>query len=821
MHNDPTGKRLTGQPRPDLDDIPSDLKGQSRWVNWRYEGRGDKRTKVPYNPATGKRASTTDPETWASYDTACQRSADYDGIGFVLGGGFVGVDLDGCRDPETGEMTPQAQQIVDGLDSYTEISPSGKGIHVICLGALPPGGRKATGQGVELYDSGRYFTVTGNHLTGTATTIEKRAKQLAALHARIFTPPEEEAPAEQPERHSALSDEDVLAAMQRAKNWAAIEGLWTGEHSYASPSEATLALLDHLTFWCAGDRQQMDRLFRRSGLMREKWDSKRGNTTWGQQQIAKALAGRTEFYTPPAKDTKAEQPKESERLLRLAERHATEFFVDVYGEPFVQMPVGNHQEVWPVGPRQMQIKRWLTRLFRAIEGKPPSAQSMTDACLGIEAICAEGPTRELHNRVAWAEDRTVLYYDLTDDDYRVVKITAQGWQVTGDYPILFRRYQHQQPQMEPTRPADARKALQAIFQFLNVPDDEDTRLLVLVWLVSCFIPGIAHPILNLTGSQGSAKSYSFGVLRAIVDPSSTPTLAPPRDDDQLVLQLNNNWMALFDNISSFAQWRSDTFCRAITGAGYSKRKLFTDSDTITYHYRRVIGMNGVVNTAYSPDFLDRCLIINLDRLTGRWQSERELTEAFKQALPGILGACLEALVGALGVYPSIATPRDYRMTDFAQWGEAISVALGYERGQFLVAYKANLEELTWVALEGQAFTRAVIELVGVHEGTWQGTAERLLKQARSMATVTGISTEGKGWPGSAAWARKRLDQAEANLEDIGLHIQTGKKIGEDKIIRIWRGDADQPPNEQLTDSDEEAPDDGKIRIILPSNPEES
>lgn len=150
-----------------LDNIPDELKATPQWVVWRYEDHGKpKRDKVPYNPRTERRAKSNDPQTWASFAEA--RAAfdhgGYDGVGFVFAedGGLVGIDLDGCRDPETGELEPWAAEIVKRMNSYTEVSPSGTGVHIFVKGALPAGGRKK-GK-IEMYREGRFFTVTGRHL---------------------------------------------------------------------------------------------------------------------------------------------------------------------------------------------------------------------------------------------------------------------------------------------------------------------------------------------------------------------------------------------------------------------------------------------------------------------------------------------------------------------------------------------------------------------------------------------------------------------------------------------------------------------------------
>jgi primase-polymerase (primpol)-like protein len=154
-----------------LDGIPHDMRAVARWGVWRYEERAGERTKVPYSVVTGERASSTRLTDWTSFDLAAAywiRKRQHDGLAFVLGDGWAGIDLDGCRDPESGEIHPKAQKIITTIDSYTEVSPSGTGLKIFVHGALPPGRRKleevfGKGEhaGIEMYDSGRYFCVTG------------------------------------------------------------------------------------------------------------------------------------------------------------------------------------------------------------------------------------------------------------------------------------------------------------------------------------------------------------------------------------------------------------------------------------------------------------------------------------------------------------------------------------------------------------------------------------------------------------------------------------------------------------------------------------
>jgi putative DNA primase/helicase len=271
-----------------FDNIPQELRERKQWVNWQPVERNGKVTKVPYG-RDGKRASTTDPATWMTFEAA--RECDLERLGFVFrkDDPFFGVDVDECRDPETGEIAPWAQKIVDELATYTEISPSGTGLHSIGRGTLPPGGRRKGS--IEMYNQDRYFCMTGNSHDGSQTTIENRQTEIDKFHADIF-PKTENTGAKDP--HSTeppyLSDDEVIAKALAAKNGAAFDRLWLGEtDGFPSPSEADLALCRHLAFWCGSDRVQMDRLFRTSGLMRPKWDENRGEKTYAQMTIDKAI----------------------------------------------------------------------------------------------------------------------------------------------------------------------------------------------------------------------------------------------------------------------------------------------------------------------------------------------------------------------------------------------------------------------------------------------------------------------------------------------------------------------------------------------------
>src|SRR5918995_3588296 len=159
-----------------------------QWLCWRSEERDGKPTKIPYSPTTGQRASSTDSDTWSGYEDAVRACKEhgYSGIGFVFTSedDLCGVDLDGCLNADTGEIEPWARIIIEELDSYTEISPSGTGVHVLVRATLPEG-RNRKGR-FEAYDRRRFFTVTGEHLVGTPQTIEVRQEALQSVVSRVL-----------------------------------------------------------------------------------------------------------------------------------------------------------------------------------------------------------------------------------------------------------------------------------------------------------------------------------------------------------------------------------------------------------------------------------------------------------------------------------------------------------------------------------------------------------------------------------------------------------------------------------------------------------
>jgi putative DNA primase/helicase len=269
--------------------IPAELLERDQWVVWRLEERDGTTTKVPYQAARPRSlASTTDPATWGKFEAASVVASNdkFDGIGYVFSPDdpYFGLDLD--------ESLSEADKgaIMNALDTYAERSVSGNGYHVIGRGSLSGNGRHPHGLGV--FDRSRYFVMTGEHVQGTPATIEERQAQLDQVLAEFLPQRQAVAIARAP---VGLDDQELLERARTARNGADFERLWSGDTSgYASRSEADLALCSMLAFWTGPDAAALDRLFRSSGLMREKWQ----RPDYRARTIEKALSGRSEYFEP-------------------------------------------------------------------------------------------------------------------------------------------------------------------------------------------------------------------------------------------------------------------------------------------------------------------------------------------------------------------------------------------------------------------------------------------------------------------------------------------------------------------------------------------
>lgn len=265
--------------------IPDELKRTKQWVCWAG-------SKLPKNPYTGGNAMSNNPSTWGTFDDAVCAIERFhlDGIGFMFAPPYFGVDLDKCIDNED-----FVDEFVNTLGSYAEYSKSGNGIHIICRGVLPDGGRRRGN--VEMYSEGRFFIMTGKPYNGEVREITECTETIKILHSKHIQQPESTVSRVSYEKLD-LRDDEIIDMARQSKNGiyfqALYEGSWQG--AYTSQSEADLAFCNMLAFWTQRDYAQMDRIFRSSGLYRKKWDERRGGLQYSEKTLQKAISACKEVY---------------------------------------------------------------------------------------------------------------------------------------------------------------------------------------------------------------------------------------------------------------------------------------------------------------------------------------------------------------------------------------------------------------------------------------------------------------------------------------------------------------------------------------------
>lgn len=297
--------------------MPQELQALPRWLLWRLERRDNqpKPTKIPYT-IDGELASSTDPATWTSFDKALAAldSGSFTGVGLAIAPPYVGIDLDSVRDPATRQTEQWAKEIVRILDSYTEVSPSGRGFHIWVKGQLPAGRRKA-GR-IEIYDDARYFTVSGAHIPNTPTVVKECV--LTYLHQNLaeIDPKYKETKPEPAETRLAGAVSKATAEDLMAGNW---------EKFYASQSEADLALLTKLAIRIMretdadeDDEEEIAELvleaFEKSPLAdRDKWKRE----DYRSRTLAKALESARRIHNNKCTDEELERDLDKLGVIRM------------------------------------------------------------------------------------------------------------------------------------------------------------------------------------------------------------------------------------------------------------------------------------------------------------------------------------------------------------------------------------------------------------------------------------------------------------------------------------------------------------------------
>lgn len=451
--------------------------------------------------------------------------------------------------------------------------------------------------------------------------------------------------------------------------------------------------------------------------------------------------------------------------------------------------------------RSTYFKDWLSKLMWEQEEKSPGTEAKNSAIGVLAGQClGSGKQYYLYNRVAPATDG--IWLDLSDDLWRAVHITPDGWEIVDNPPILFKRYNSQQAIPTPIMPESGKEIEIAskLLDYVNISkDDEQTKLSYLCTAISYLIPLIPHPMLVVYGPQGSAKSWAFRFIKQLIDPAVPQLLRPPRDDAELIQQLDHHWFAPYDNLTIMKVWMSDIFCTAVTGGGFSKRQLYTDDDDIVYDFKRCVGLNGINPAARRGDLLDRSILIGVTRIPEKQRREEaEIQASFNKEKPAILGAFLNIVSKALKIYPNIKPVGLFRLADFTRYGCAIAEALGKTSADFIKAYESKVESQTEEAINAEPVAVVLFDFLEKYfvkdESTgkpvrekWEGTPAQLYQIITGRAGDLGIKTDSHSpWPRAPNAFTRKLNEIYSSMSAVGYEIDIRPGTPRKIVITIGR-----------------------------------
>jgi putative DNA primase/helicase len=289
--------------------IPHELKQLKNWCCFKLQQRGEKMTKIPIDANTGNLGKSNDDSTWSSFDTALEAIHKFncDGLGFYFKPPYFGIDIDKVTDEinryKTGNHEDNiVSEFIEMMGSYAEYSVSGTGIHIIAKGKLPVGGRRKGN--VEMYDSGRFFAMTGDIASEYRIVADDDYGHIRYLHNKYIAKSEVSERKSVPDQTIDIPESDIIQIACNSKNGMRfklfLDGGW--EQFYNSQSEADMAFANDLAFWTNRDFSKMDSIFRSSSLYRSKWDEKRSNSTYGTDTLNKAIADCTNVFVPKERD---------------------------------------------------------------------------------------------------------------------------------------------------------------------------------------------------------------------------------------------------------------------------------------------------------------------------------------------------------------------------------------------------------------------------------------------------------------------------------------------------------------------------------------
>ncbi len=453
------------------------------------------------------------------------------------------------------------------------------------------------------------------------------------------------------------------------------------------------------------------------------------------------------------------------------------------------------RQTWPVSSRY--FKQWLAGLMYREDDRAPSKDALGSAITVLSAKANEGNIIDLRNRVA-SDGNGGIFLDRTNEAWDAIHITKNGWTIETP-PVIFRRYPHQLPICNPSREG----TILPLFKYINIGNPDpvrhvDEQLLYLIAFITAYIPDIPNLGTIVHGSAGHIKTMTQVLTRKLIDPSSVEYNALPSKGKltSLIQTLTQHYYSVWDNMSDVDPETSDIFCRAITGAAFQLRALYTDDETFLRAFKRVVNMNGINIPADRPDLLDRVAVFEAPYVPmAKRRSETEIHAEFDEDLPIILGGILDILVKAIEIYPTIKLKQLPRMADFAIWGAAVSEAMGIPHSKFINAYYTNILSVKGDVVKSRITGRLLLDILekAVPRPTKEKPDPKIKSRSYLMIELHRLimseaklnSIDQRELPPDPTRLSRELNVIASNLPSLGI-IMTKKSTNRGTVVTFAR-----------------------------------
>lgn len=477
------------------------------------------------------------------------------------------------------------------------------------------------------------------------------------------------------------------------------------------------------------------------------------------------------------------------QLVQLAEEHY-ELGCTPDGEPYA-VPKKDPKIVRQLRGGRGSLRAELSSSFYIEHGSAPSQTALADACMVLEGKAQHVDPVELHLRVA--EHDGALMLDIGDPTGRCVQITATGWTVVEQAAVMFRR-----TALTGALPVPVRgHGFDALWSGVNFR--EEYRPVVLAVLVSNLMPNMPHPVVLIGGEHGTGKTTASRRLAAIMDASPVGPRKAPRDVESWTTAAAGSWVVALDNLSGIPDWLSDALCRASTGDGDVRRRLYTDGDLHVIAFRRALIVNGIDVGAMRGDLADRLVHLMLERIPDKnRRRDEEMSQQWTDAHPKVLGALLDLTVKVLSVLPNIELDTMPRMADFARVLAAVDKVLNTNGMATYLGLRRELAE------DVASSDPVIIALIASVPGEFTGTSATLLEVIHPLDDA-GQRVDPrrlpKDWPATARDLTTALNRHAPVLRQLGWKVsKSDRKSGRQVQWTLT------PPPDEEREAEKSAPD---------------